>query len=199
MKTKGTNHMKKQIAILLLALPAACSDAPPEQQPEPVAVQQDTLVDEVALQQNEPDVEILPPLDSSAYAWEDGYLVLPWSTLAQVEFEWAYSEVAGGEVPFPVFNSTLKALQGHPVQVSGYAIPLEETGDETFVILSAFPYSQCFFCGMAGPESVIDILPGRKLPRLSVDDKTTFRGRLRLNDDDLRYLNYILDEAELVE
>jgi hypothetical protein len=46
---------------------------------------------------------------------------------------------------------------------------------------------------------VIDILAGSKLPRLSVDEKSTFRGRLRLNDDDLRYLNYILDEAELVE
>ena len=82
---------------------------------------------------------------------------------------------------------------------SGFVIPLEETADKTFVILSAFPYSQCFFCGQAGPESVIDILAESKLPRLSVDEKLTFRGRLRLNEDDLRYLNYILEEAELMD
>ncbi|MCB0634092.1 MAG: hypothetical protein R2824_25055 [Saprospiraceae bacterium] len=189
--------MKKKITILLLGLLAACSHPTPDQQPE--AVQQDVLVDEAALQQNEPDIEILPPLDSTAYAWEDGYLILPWATLARVAFKWTYSEVVNQDVPFPVFSSELKVLDGQQVQVSGYAIPLEETGAETFVILSAFPYSQCFFCGQAGPESVIDILSGSRLPHLPMDKKTTFRGRLRLNDDDLRYLNYILEEAELVE
>lgn len=188
-------HMKKQITILLLSLLWSCS-APDQQSDLP---QGDTIIDEAILIKNEPDLEILPPLDSSIYSWDEGYLVLPWSVLTRVEFNWAYSEIVDQEVPFPVFTSELKALDGQQVQVSGYAIPLEETGDETFVILSAFPYSQCFFCGQAGPESVIDILPGHKLPRLSVDKKTTFRGRLRLNDDDLRYLNYMLEEAELIE
>lgn len=190
--------MIKQVIIFTLFLVASCSQSAPKTHLDP-ATPQDTVINEVALQRNEPDVQILPPLDSSAYTWEDDYLILPWSTLAQVEFEWAYSEIVDQEVPFPAFNATLKVLDGQRVQVSGYAIPLEETGDETFVILSAFPYSQCFFCGAAGPESVIDILAGSKLPRLSVDEKLTFRGRLRLNDDDLRYLNYILEEAELVE
>lgn len=192
--------MKKQMRILLLALlglVAGCSRTAPDQQSD--AAPQDTLIQETALQEYEPDVAILPPLDSSAYSWDGDYLVLPWSTLAKVEFKWAYSDVVDQDVPFPIFGPELKVLHGQQVQVSGYAIPMEETGDETFVILSAFPYSQCFFCGQAGPESVIDILPGTKLPRLSVDDRTTFRGRLRLNDDDLRYLNYILEEAELVE
>lgn len=147
----------------------------------------------------EPDVQILPPLDSSAYSWRGGYLVLPWSTLAQVEFNWAYSDEMGQEVPFPIFGPTLRVLDGQQVEVSGYVIPVEESGSETIVILSAFPYSQCFFCGQAGPESVIDILAGTKLPRLSLDEKISFRGRLRLNDDDLRYLNYMLEAAELVK
>ena len=189
--------MKKNTIISLFCLLAACSQPAPDRQAG--RAQQDATADEAALRQHEPDVQILPPLDESAYSWDEGYLVLPWSTLAQVEFEWAYSEVVGQEVPFPVFSPQLKVLDGKKVQVSGYAIPLEETGSEAIVILSAFPYSQCFFCGQAGPESVIDILAASQLPRLSVDQKTTFRGRLRLNGDDLRYLNYILEDAELVE
>jgi len=56
-----------------------------------------------------------------------------------------------------------------------------------------------FFCGGAGPETVIDILPKNKLKkRLTTDEKITFKGKLRLNANDLDYLNYILDDAELV-
>jgi hypothetical protein len=32
-----------------------------------------------------------------------------------------------------------------------------------------------------------------------MDDRVTFKGRLRVNDSDVMYLNYILDDAELVK
>ena len=165
----------------------------------------------VGCQSNEPAPASPPPVtepteameattafDSTQYTWEDGFVALSWSTLADIDFNYSYSEEIGGEVAFPIFSDKVEALAGRPVQIAGYVIPLEETGDETIIVLSAFPYTQCFFCGGAGPESVIDILPKSPLGRRQLDEHVTFRGRLRLNDDDFQYLNYILEEAELV-
>lgn len=126
-------------------------------------------------------------------------VVLTWSTLAQVEFEYRFNEELQGEIAYPVFSDTLHLLDGEWIQIEGYVIPLEETGNEDFTILSAFPYAQCFFCGNAGPESVVDVQPAKPLRRLKTDEKVRFRGRLRLNDSDLDYLNYILEEASLEE
>jgi len=134
------------------------------------------------------------------YKYNDGYIILTWEELARVVFEEQYHEEVEEYIFRPVFSDTLKALDGKKVMVEGFVIPIEETGDETFVVLSGLPYLQCFFCGGAGPETVIDILPKGKLKkRLTTDEKITFKGRLRLNADDLDYLNYILDNAELVK
>lgn len=79
-------------------------------------------------------------------------------------------------------------------------IPVSETGDEEIFILSAFPYSQCFFCGQAGLESILDIqLKNEPQRNLKLDEQLNFKGKLRLNATDLDYLIYILDDAELIE
>jgi len=134
------------------------------------------------------------------YNYKDGYIILTWEELARVTFEEDYHEEVEEYIFRPMFSDTLKALDGKKVMVEGFVIPIEETGDETFVVLSGLPYLQCFFCGGAGPETVIDILPKGKLKkRLTTDEKIIFKGKLRLNADDLDYLNYILDDAELVD
>ncbi len=138
--------------------------------------------------------------DPSRYKYEDGHIILTWEELAKVSFEEDYNEEFEEYILRPVFSDTLKALENKHVMVEGYVIPIEETGDETFIVLSGLPYLQCFFCGGAGPETVIDILPKGKLKkRLTTDQKITFKGKFRLNADDLDYLNYILDDAELVD
>ncbi len=137
--------------------------------------------------------------DPGRYSYKDGHIILTWEELAKVTFEEDYHEEVEEYIFRPIFSDTLKALNRKKVMVEGFVIPIEETGDETFVVLSGLPYLQCFFCGGAGPETVIDILPKSKLKkRLTTDEKITFKGRLRLNADDLDYLNYILDDAELV-
>jgi len=137
--------------------------------------------------------------DPGRYNYKDGHIILTWEELAKVTFEEEYHEEVEEYIWRPIFSDTLKALNRKKVMVEGFVIPIEETGDETFVVLSGLPYLQCFFCGGAGPETVIDILPKNKLKkRLTTDEKITFKGKLRLNADDLLYLNYILDDAELV-
>lgn len=137
--------------------------------------------------------------DSIFFKKENDAFILPWKYLMSVKFEEKYSEKMGMEVSLPLFSDTLKMLDGQLVQVEGFYIPVDETGNDKIVILSAYPFSQCFFCGKAGVESIIDILSPKKLPVLKIDTKLKFKGRLKLNRDNFDYLIYVLEEAELVK
>ena len=104
-------------------------------------------------------------------------------------------------VMMPTFPAFMLSLDGQIVQMKGYVIPIEETGDLQTLVLSANPYSMYFFCGNAGPESVMDIqLKNRKLAkRFGKEDQITFRGKLKLNEKDFNYFNYIIEDAEWVK
>lgn len=181
--------------LLLLLWFVACS------RPEPEEAGHSSSLDAWPI----PEVEEAPKAtlketeDSSRYKWKDGYLLLSWKTLAQVTFDWAFSSELQAEVPMPAFSETVRALEGKPVQIKGYVIPMGEA-NAPYTILSANPYKQCFFCGGAGPETVMDVLlKDGENRHFSMDETTAFRGRLRLNSDDFDYLNYILEDAEVVE
>lgn len=138
--------------------------------------------------------------DSSKYAFRDGIVDLNWQILAMVAFEERHNEELDQYIPYPIFSPTVKALAGKEVYIEGYYIPVDESGDADIVVLSAFPFSACFFCGNAGPESVMDIqLKNKTKLNFKTDDRITFKGKLKLNDTDLYYLNYILEEAEWVK
>lgn len=139
-------------------------------------------------------------VDTVNYEVVDGYTFINWTTLSRVQFKEEYVDSMGMYVPFPVFHPTVKKYNGQPIQMKGYIIPIEETGDEDILVLSANPFANCFFCGNAGPETIMDIKLKKKLrKRLKQDAVVTFRGKLKLNDSDLYYLNYILEDAEVVK
>jgi|GEM_PF-292028 len=140
--------------------------------------------------------EVFPALETTA----DGYIKINWQMLSFVNFEEKYTEEVGAYVPYPIFAPEVQGLDGKKVEIKGYVIPVEELQDQSIIVLSAYPFSQCFFCGNAGPESVMDIqLENPQKYRFKKDDYTTFRGTLKLNDHDLNFLNYILNNAEVVE
>lgn len=154
----------------------------------------ETIVDTI------PSVEIdtTPGLvfDKEKYTWEDGYIVMDWQFLSRIVFDDKYINDTLAMVP--IFHDDIKVLEGKPLQISGYLIPFgEETGKLHF--LSAFPMSQCFFCGAAGPESVMDVMTIKEHHDFNMDDQITFRGKLHLNDYNLDYMNYILKDAELIK
>lgn len=128
-----------------------------------------------------------------------GYHEIDWKFLSKVKFNEVYVDSLQSYVPFPMFHPMIESLEGKKIQISGYVIPISETGDESILVLSANPYSSCFFCGQAGPESVMDIKVKTKIKRIKQDERHTFRGQLKLNDSDLFYLNYIMEDAELVK
>jgi len=122
-----------------------------------------------------------------------------WKDLAEVSFKEEYNKEFDFNVLIPKFSKNVKALDGKWIKIEGYAIPVDELGFEDMLVLSGVPYSQCFFCGLSGPESVMDIKPKKKLKGVKTDKKLKLVGKLKLNERDMSKLNYILTEAELVE
>lgn len=125
---------------------------------------------------------------SSAFAQED-----MWQKLADLTWKHFYDETLGFDVSQPVFGEELKKLDGKQITINGYVLPVDLEGDN--MIISAFPFASCFFCGNAGPETVmqLDIAKNMRL----VDKKITVRGTLQLNDQDFLSLVYSLKDAEV--
>jgi hypothetical protein len=119
---------------------------------------------------------------------------LTWQVLSDVEFKDVYLEELDAYYWMPKFGSQVIAAEGKEFHITGYMIPVDV--DEDFYVLSRYPFANCFFCGGAGPESVIDLrFPGKSERAYQTDERLTFRGTLRLNADDVYQMNYILDGA----
>ena len=120
-----------------------------------------------------------------------------WKTLSKITYKKEYNEIMGFKVDVPVFSADVKKLEGKVVTVRGYIIPVEGYKSHTEFVFSAFPYNMCFFCGGAGPETVMEVYA--KKPVEYSAQSITLRGRLMLNDDDINRLIYAIKDAELIK
>ena len=120
-----------------------------------------------------------------------------WPTLARVTFTKEYDELLGLKVDKPVFSQAVKDLDGQRITLKGYVIPTEGYKSHKEFVFSAYPYSSCFFCGGAGPETVVEVLA--KAPIAYSADAITLSGKLKLNSTDPNALMYTLEESEVVE
>jgi hypothetical protein len=126
-------------------------------------------------------------LDAQAY--------LDWGTLADVEFESEYSEEFGIEILIAKFGAYVKNFDGQEVSLTGYMIPLDPLG--TTYVLSRNPNASCFFCGGAGPETVVQLqLSPHAIRRYRTDEYLTFKGTLQLHERNEKKFNYVLKKAE---
>ncbi|MFT6210594.1 MAG: hypothetical protein ACJAYA_000403 [Bacteroidia bacterium] len=119
---------------------------------------------------------------------------IDWAFLAKVEWGEKYFEEYEEVVFYPDFGKEVLAVDNTLVEIEGYVIPVDvESG---YYVLSANPFASCFFCGNAGPESVMELqFPESMKDIFKTDEIITFRGRLKLNWDDLEHCNYILQKA----
>ena len=119
---------------------------------------------------------------------------IDWAFLAKVEWGEKYFEEYDETVWYPDYSKEVLAMDGKLVEIKGYIIPIDvESG---FYVLSANPFASCFFCGNAGPESVMELQFDGKLKKTyTTDEIATFQGRLKLNWDDLEHCNYILQNV----
>lgn len=97
---------------------------------------------------------------------------------------------------FPFLQKTSKKLAGQEITIKGYIIPIEGYKSHKEFVFSAFPYSMCFFCGGAGPETVMEVFASEAVKY--TDDPVTLKGKLELNNDDINRLIYALYDAVLI-
>lgn len=120
-----------------------------------------------------------------------------WKTLAKITYEKKFDDLLGFKVDVPVFSKDIQALEGEMVEVSGYIVPVEGYKSHTEFVFSAYPYNMCFFCGGAGPETVMEVTSVE--PVKYSTDRVRLRGKLALNSDDINRLMYVLTDAELIK
>lgn len=149
--------------------------------------------------QAKPVMVVTPDSSTVQFEKKDGCIVLNWKILEKTKFVEKRIDSLNSFVAIPTFPLSMRQIEGQQVMMKGYVIPVEETGDEQVLVLSANPYSACFFCGQAGPASIMDIkLKNPKaIGRFKQDAQVTFKGRLRLNDSNFYFFNYIMEDAEL--
>src|SRR5687767_5422269 len=85
-----------------------------------------------------------------------------WNVLAHVSFMKSRDE-NGLEVDKPIFSKYLKSFNGKKVTLKGYLIPMAEVGGKEKFMLSLLPFNVCYFCGAAGPETVVEMELAQKL------------------------------------
>ncbi|MCF8256452.1 MAG: hypothetical protein K9J06_02805 [Flavobacteriales bacterium] len=126
--------------------------------------------------------------------------MVDWSTLANVTFTREFSKQFGFEVNVkpPRFAPEILALHGQTVRVRGYVIPVDmELG---LYMVSANPFANCFFCGGAGPETVVELFGAEKFPRFNTDQVVTFQGKFQVSTGgEMGGVPYQLFQARMVK
>lgn len=121
--------------------------------------------------------------------------VITWNDLKDVKFTRKFIKEQDMYFLIPKFGQKVSKLNGERIQIKGYMIPVDP--EDKVYALSARPMASCFFCGGAGPETIIQLnLKNKK--KFKTDEVWLVEGKLRLNVDNFDECNYILDECEAV-
>lgn len=120
-----------------------------------------------------------------------------WKTLSKITFKKQFDESLGFKVDVPIFSEDIKKLAGKEIKIKGYIIPVEGYKSHKEFIFSAFPYNMCFFCGGAGPETVMEVYAKDAIKYTA--EPVTLKGKLELNDSDVNRLIYTLKDVELAK
>jgi len=122
-----------------------------------------------------------------------GQKPLVWFTLQQTTYEVTESGGALGNYR-PRFPESVEAYDGQEVIIQGFIIPMD-VGENTYV-LSMNPFSSCFFCGNAGPETVLELKFKDAQSKFLTDQFIRVKGTLRLNRYNPNGFFYTLEKAE---
>ncbi len=110
-----------------------------------------------------------------------------WTLLADVKF------VVKNEYSYPQFGEKVKAQNQKTIELEGYMFAFENTRWSVHFGLSSLPLSTCFFCGVGGPETVVEVEAAQ--PIRQSDKPIRIRGTLVLNATDTEKMIYILKNA----
>ena len=118
---------------------------------------------------------------------------ITWKDLSKVKFVEKYFPDYEEYFLHPYFSSSVKILDGVKITITGYFLDIDPRGK--LFILSKGPMSSCFFCGVGGPETAMELQFSSK-PSFKMNDIITVTGILELNDSDLEHFNYILANSK---
>ena len=132
--------------------------------------------------------------DKEAYLKDDLHF---WKILSKVQYKTVIDDGKDGDIYYvPLFHKNIERYEGKTIYLKGYIIPPDLARGK--MTLSMFPFSSCFFCGKAGAESVVEVLPGQPLI-YRMDKPVELAGILQLNRTDPLRLMYILKDARYVD
>lgn len=118
-----------------------------------------------------------------------------WHTLAEVGFR---KEMRNGyEVEVPMFSNHLKSWNGKKIKLKGYVIPVGEVGDESKFMFSSLPFNVCYFCGAAGPETIVEVESTEKVK--FTPKSIWMEGILQLNEKNPDRHIFILEAANIIQ
>ena len=119
---------------------------------------------------------------------------LNWKLLGMIKFI-KKADKEYGEVMYPQVSPLLKQKSGKKIAISGFIIPI----DNTTYALSKNVFASCFFCGQAGPETIMGIKFKGETPKLKTDQYVTLVGTYRINENDVEDWIYHIDNAVIVK
>ncbi len=137
-------------------------------------------------------------LSASAFAQKKspykGFPSLIWPKLYEITFLKANDVL--GEYEKPVFGANIKLLNAKVITLPGYMVPFENGIKGSHFMLSSQPLNACFFCGVGGPETVVEV--NLTTPITYTEKPIEIRGQLFLNDQDPDKMIYIINNAQFI-
>ena len=121
-----------------------------------------------------------------------------WRTLGMMKFETELT-AKGPTSGSGKFIAMIEELEGEEITLKGYVIPLSGRQAQSHFMFSAYPYNNCFFCGKAGPESVIEVFTKEDTKIPFSEKSITIKGIFEFTSRDASGVMFSLKEAELVE
>lgn len=118
---------------------------------------------------------------------------ISWLILNNLEYKES-PHTTYGTVYLPEFSKEIKNLANKLVIIKGYLVPV----DKTTWALSKNTYAACFFCGKAGPETVIGLTFKENPGKLKMDANALLRGKFILNGSNVDDWMYSLVDVEIL-
>jgi hypothetical protein len=122
-----------------------------------------------------------------------------WGKLSLIRFE--LKEDIYGELDYTPgkFTEMIEQLDGTEMELEGYIVPLEGEKKQKHLFFSLYPYANCFFCGNAGSETVIEVMMGDDQYLEYTDEQIKLTGVFKFIPGDMKSVMYKLEQAKLVE
>lgn len=103
---------------------------------------------------------------------------------------------AQGEFDKPIFSQEVLNLNRKEITLPGYMIPFENGTKADHFMLSSLPINACFFCGVGGPEGVMEVFLTK--PVSYTEKPVEVKGKFVVNRTNPDRMMYVLEKAEFL-